>query len=70
MAFRLPGRRCPEPYAPAAPGWTATKLSIISAPGEIRTHDRRIRRVTDHADYAFYLLLCLQSIGLGLLELL
>jgi hypothetical protein len=33
-----------------------------SAPGRDRTCDHRIRRVTDNAAYAFYLLLRLQSI--------
>jgi hypothetical protein len=38
------------------------------APGRDRTCDHRIRRVTDRADYGFYLLLCLQLSSLELLE--
>jgi hypothetical protein len=47
----------------------ANPLVRRGAPGRDRTCDRRIRRVTDHAPYGFYLLHCFQSISLELLEL-
>ena len=47
----------------------AKPLVTGGAPGRDRTCDHRIGRVTDHAHWAFYLRLCLQSITLEMLWL-
>jgi hypothetical protein len=56
------------PEQPTA-GPHAADVHKHRARGRIRTFGRRIRRVTDDADQAFYLLLCLQLISLRLLWL-